>query len=100
MMDAELQMDKGNGLQNAKVKNRSKNNDGNSIGEYNENIKLEFTRKVRWVEDGHTTPNPEWSTYTGVVYRETVQIALTYAALNGIGLNVADIRIAYLHSPA
>jgi hypothetical protein len=34
--------------------------------------------------DGHKLPTPEGSTYAGVDSRESVRIALTYAALNGI----------------
>jgi hypothetical protein len=44
-------------------------------------VKMDFTRKARWVLDGHKTANPIGSTYAGVVSRESVQIALTYAAL-------------------
>eukprot|EP00957_Ditylum_brightwellii_P119055 9080794-Ditylum_brightwellii.AAC.1 len=44
------------------------------------------TRKARWVRDGLKTPYPDGSTYAGVVSRESVRIALTYAALNGLGV--------------
>ena len=44
-------------------------------------VKMDFTRKARWVKDGHRTPDPESSSYAGVVSRESVRIALTYAAL-------------------
>ena len=47
-------------------------------------VKMDFTRKARWVKDGHKTPEPEWSTYAGFVSRDSVRIALTYAALNGL----------------
>ena len=30
-------------------------------------VKMDFTRKARWVLDGHKTPNPIGSTYAGVV---------------------------------
>ena len=43
------------------------------------------------VLDGHKTPEPEGSTYAGVVSRQSVRIALTYAALNGIDVFAADI---------
>jgi hypothetical protein len=43
-------------------------------------LKMDFTRKARWVLDGHKLPTPEGSTYAGVVSRESVRIALTYAA--------------------
>ena len=63
-------------------------------------LKMDFTRKARWVKDGHKTPNPEGSSFAGVVSRDTVRIALTYAALNGIPVTAADIRNAYLQAPA
>ena len=46
-------------------------------------VKMDFTRKARWVKDGHLTPDPIDSNYAGVVSRESVRTALTYAALNG-----------------
>ena len=63
-------------------------------------IKMDFTRKARWVKDGHKTPDPENSKYAGVVSRESVRIALTYAALYGIEVLAADIRNAYLQAPS
>ena len=38
-------------------------------------VKMDFTRKARWVKDGHKTPEPEWSTYAGFVSRDSVRIA-------------------------
>ena len=61
-------------------------------------VKMDFTRKARWVLDGHKTPDPVGSKYAGVVSRESVQIAFTYAALNGLDVCMADIRNAYLQS--
>ena len=55
-------------------------------------VKMDFTRKTRWVKDGHRTPEPDQSTFAGVVSRESVRIALTYAALNNIDVNAADIK--------
>ena len=63
-------------------------------------VKMDFTRKARWVKDGHKTPTPEQSTYAGVVSRESVRIALTYAALNNINVAAADIKNAYLQAPS
>jgi hypothetical protein len=57
---------------------------------------MDFTRKARWVLDGHLTPNPIGSTYAGVVSRESIQIAFTYAALNNVDICAANIRNAYL----
>ena len=63
-------------------------------------VKMDFTRKARWVKDGHRTPDPDWSTYAGFVTRDSVRIALTYAALNGLDIFAADIKNAYLQAPA
>ena len=63
-------------------------------------VKMDFTRKARWVKDGHRTPTPVESNYAGVVSRESVRIALTYAALNGIDVMAADIKNAYLQAPS
>ena len=64
-------------------------------------VKMDFTRKARWVLDGHRTADPVGiSTYAGVVSRESVRIAFTYAALNGLDVFAADIRNAYLQAPS
>lgn len=63
-------------------------------------VKMDFTRKARWVLDGHKTPDILGSTYAGVVSRESVRIAFTYAALNGLDIFAADIRNAYLQAPS
>ena len=47
-------------------------------------VKMDFTRKARFVLDGHKTADPVGSTYAGVVSRESVRIAFTYAALNNL----------------
>ena len=44
-------------------------------------VKMEFTRKARWVKDGHRTPDPETSSYGGVASWERIHIALMTAAL-------------------
>ena len=63
-------------------------------------VKMDFTRKARWVLDGHKTPNPTISTYAGVVSRDSIRIAFTYAALNDIDVWAADIKTAYLQAPS
>eukprot|EP00957_Ditylum_brightwellii_P182201 13881200-Ditylum_brightwellii.AAC.1 len=63
-------------------------------------VKIDFTRKARWVLDGHKTVNPIGSTYSGVVSQESVRIAFTYAALNDLSVCAADIRNAYLQAPS
>jgi hypothetical protein len=57
-------------------------------------LKMDFTRKARWVLDCHKLPTPEgWC-----CSKESVRIALTYAALNGLEVCAADIRNAYLQA--
>lgn len=63
-------------------------------------VKMSLERKARWVLDGHLTPDVDYSTYAGVVSRESVRIALTYAALNGLDVWGADIRNAYVQAPS
>ena len=63
-------------------------------------VKMDFTRKARWVLDGHKTPDLIGSTYAGVVSRESVHIALTYAALNDLDVFTANIQNAYLQAPS
>ena len=63
-------------------------------------VKMDFTRKARWVKDGRRTPNPTTSTYADVVSPESIRIALTYAALHDIDVKVADIKNAYLQAPS
>jgi hypothetical protein len=63
-------------------------------------VKMEdFQRKARLVAGGHMTDPPAVATYASVVSRESVRIALTAAALNGLDLLAADIQNAYLNAP-
>ena len=62
-------------------------------------VKMDMTRKARLVADGHKTEDPISGTFAGVVSRETVRLAFTYAALNGLSAMAADIRNAYLTAP-
>ena len=63
-------------------------------------VKINFTRKARWVKEGHKAPDSVWSTFAGVISRNSVRIVLTYAALSGFDVKVADIQNAYLQTPA
>ena len=62
-------------------------------------VRMTLERKARWVKDGHRTPEPDNSTFAGVVSRESIRIALTYASLNGLPVFGADIQNAYLQAP-
>ena len=63
-------------------------------------VRMTLERKARWVKHGHKTPEPEQCTFAGVVSRESVRIALTYTALNGLSVCAADIQMAYLQAPS
>ena len=63
-------------------------------------VKMDFTRKARWVTNGQHTPDPTTSSYAGVVSKEIIRIALTCDALNDIGVMATDIRNAYLQGPS
>ena len=68
-----------------------------SIGAPNlDSRKMDFTRKARWVEDGHRTSDPAKSNYADVVPRESIRITFIYAALNGLNVIATDIQNAYL----
>lgn len=58
-----------------------------------------FRRKARFVAGGHTTSAPSSITYSSVVSRDSVRIALTIAALNDLKVVSCDIQNAYLTAP-
>ena len=47
-------------------------------------MNIDFTRKARWLAVGHKTPDPIMSTCAGVVSKESVRMAFTYAVLNNL----------------
>ena len=55
-----------------------------------------FRHKARLVGRGHTTTAPASITYSSVVSRDSVRIALTIAALNDLDILARDIQNAYL----
>jgi hypothetical protein len=55
-----------------------------------------FRRKARFVAGGHTTETPAAMTYSSVVSRDSVRIALLIAALNDLDVLACDIQNAYL----
>ena len=55
-----------------------------------------FRRKARLVGGGHMTVAPASITYSSVVLRDSVRIALTIAALNNLDILACDIQNAYL----
>jgi len=63
-------------------------------------IKMDFTRKARYIALGHMTDPPASLTYSSVVSRDSVRIAFLLAALNDVNLLATDIGNAYLNAPA
>ena len=59
-------------------------------------IKSDLRRKARLVAGGHKT---DPSTYSSVVSRDSVRIAFTIAALNGLDVLAGDVQNAYLNAP-
>ena len=57
-----------------------------------------FRRKARLVGEGHMTEAPSSITYCSVVYQDSIRIALTIAAFNGLYLLACDIQNAYLNA--
>jgi Reverse transcriptase (RNA-dependent DNA polymerase) len=62
-------------------------------------IKMDFTRKARFVAGGHTTEAPSSLTYSSVVSRDSVRIAFLVAALNDLDIMSCDLENAYLNAP-
>jgi hypothetical protein len=63
-------------------------------------VEMDFTRKARWVKDGHKSPDSKTSSFARVVSHDSIQIALTHAALLDLPVMGADIRNAYLQAPS
>ena len=55
-----------------------------------------FRRKAQFFADGHKTKTPAAITYSSVVYRDSVRIAMTISALNDLEVLACDIQNAYL----
>ena len=63
-------------------------------------VKMEdFRRKARLVAGGHVTEAPKCMTYSSVVARDTVRLALTLAALNNLEVKADDVMNAYITAP-
>lgn len=62
-------------------------------------IKMDLTRKARFVAGGHLTDAPQSITYSSVVTRDSVWLAFLIAALNDLCILACDITNAYLNAP-
>jgi hypothetical protein len=62
-------------------------------------VKMDFTRKARFVAGGHMTSAPSSITYSSVVSRDSVRLAFLIAELNGLEVMACDVGNAYLNAP-
>jgi Reverse transcriptase (RNA-dependent DNA polymerase) len=61
-------------------------------------VKMDLTRKARFVAGGHMTDPPKDTTYSSVVSRDSIRIAFLIAALNDLDILACDIQGAYLNA--
>ena len=61
-------------------------------------VKMDLTRKARFVAGGHMTAPPSSMTYASVVSRESVRVVFLLAVLNGCDILAGDIGNAYLNA--
>jgi hypothetical protein len=62
-------------------------------------VKMNFTRKARFVAGGQTTTAPSSMTYSSVVSRGSIRLAFLIAALNDLDIMSCDLENAYLNAP-
>ena len=62
-------------------------------------VKMDLTRKARFVAGGHWTEPPASITYSSVVSHDSVRLAFLIAALNNIEIIACDVRNAHLNAP-
>ena len=61
-------------------------------------VKMDLTRKARFVAGGHLTEPPASITYSSVVSRDSVRLAFLIAALNDLDIMACDVKNAYLNA--
>jgi hypothetical protein len=62
-------------------------------------VKMDLTRKARFVAGGHQTDPPKESIYISVVSHDSIRIVFTSAALNDLDVLSPDVQGAYLNAP-
>ena len=62
-------------------------------------VKMDFTRKARFVAGGHMTETPSSVTYSSVISRDSIRLIFMIAALNDLDIWACDISNAYLYAP-
>ena len=61
-------------------------------------VKMDLTRKARYVAGGHLTDPSSFLTYSSVVGRRIVRISFLIAALNDLRIHAGDIQNACLNA--
>ena len=61
-------------------------------------VKMDFTRKARFVAGGHLTEAPGSITYSSVVSRDSIRLAFLVAGLNDLDVLAGDVSNAYLNA--
>ena len=62
-------------------------------------VKMDFTRKARFVSGGHMTNPPASITYSSVNARDSVRLGFMLTALHDVDILAADVGNAYLNAP-
>jgi hypothetical protein len=62
-------------------------------------VKMDFTRKARFVAGGHLTEAPGSITSSSVVSRDSICLAFLIAGLNDLDVLAGDVTNAYLNAP-
>jgi hypothetical protein len=62
------------------------------------NVKMDFTRKARFVAGGHMTDTPGSITYSSVVSRDSVRLVFLIAGLNDLDVLAGDVTNSYLNA--
>jgi hypothetical protein len=62
-------------------------------------VKMDFTRKARFVAEGYRAEAPASMIYSSVAQKDSVRIAFLLSALNDIPLLSCDVMNAYLNAP-
>jgi hypothetical protein len=62
-------------------------------------VKLDLTRKARYVAGGHQMDPTKEMVYASVISRDSVRFTFLLAALNDLDILAADVQNAYLNAP-
>jgi hypothetical protein len=63
------------------------------------NVKMDFTRKARFLANGHVTDPPTSLTYSSIVSRDSIRLEILIVALSDLEVLSADLGNANLNAP-